>query len=597
MIQELQYPFDSEYLLSHKKKLKKQLLSELDEKSVTEKRIAILGGSTTDDIRQILELFLLNEGIRPVFYESEYNQYYQDAMFDNPSLKAFSPDLIYIHTTNKNILRYPEIGMSAEEIDGLLEEETDRFVQMWNRLFEVYHCPLIQNNFEYPSYRLLGNRDASDPHGKVNFITRLNQNFYAYAQNHENFLINDINYVSSCYGLDRWEDPFYWHMYKYALAVPAIPDFAYNLSRIMKAVFGKNKKGFVFDLDNTLWGGVIGDDGVDNIEIGQETSEGQAFSAFQSYIKEQKQLGILLNVDSKNEEENALAGLNHPSGVLKAEDFIEIRANWEPKDQNFSAIADDLNLLPESLVFVDDNPAEREIVTAQLPGVCAPPIDRPENYIRMIDRSGYFENVGLSEDDLKRNDMYKENAKRRELQKSFTSYNDYLLSLEMKAEIKPFSSIYFARIAQLTNKSNQFNLTTKRCSQTDIEAMAADESYITLYGRLEDKFGDNGVVSVVAGKIRGDELDIVLWLMSCRVLKRDMEFAMMDALVSRAKKEGIRQINGYYYPTAKNGMVKDFYALQGFEKVSESADGDTVWRLGIDGEYRLKNSVIRVEEN
>ncbi len=594
MNQTLEYPFNSENILAHKKKLKKELLNELDEKNVIQKKIAILGGSTTNDIRQILELFLLNEGIKPEFYESEYNQYYQDAMFPNTKLEAFSPDLIYIHTSNRNIDQYPDVSMSADEIDGLLDAETIKFNSIWDHLTEIYHCPIIQNNFEYPYYRLLGNRDASDIHGATNFITRLNQRFYEYAQTHENFYINDINYISACYGLDKWSDPFYWHMYKYACAVPAIPDLAFNIAKIIKAIFGKNKKGLVLDLDNTLWGGVIGDDGVDNIEIGQETSLGQVYSEFQDYLKKHKQLGIVLNIDSKNDYDNAIAGLNHPSSILHPDDFIEIQANWEPKDQNFLTIAENLNLLPESLVFIDDNPAERAIVTEQIPGVCAPDLDRVENYIKVIDRSGYFENIGLSADDLKRNEMYKENSERKKLQSSFDTYEDYLLSLDMKAEIKPFADIYMARIAQLTNKSNQFNLTTKRCSQADIEEMAKDPEYITLYGKLEDKFGDNGVVSVVAAKINDDQLDIILWLMSCRVLKRDMEYAMMDELVKFACKNGIRQINGYYYTTAKNGMVKDFYALQGFKKVAEDEDGNSVWQFTISDDYKMKNEVISV---
>ncbi len=591
----LNYPFDSEYILSHKKKLRRQLLEELDEQAAVTKKIAILGGSTTNDIRLILELFLLNEGIRAEFYESEYNQFYQDAMFSNPELETFEPDVIYIHTSNRNIDKYPDVSMSEDDIDVLLEGEADKYTKMWDHLAETYHCPVIQNNFEYPSYRLLGNRDVSDIHGATNFITRLNQKFYEYTQTHEKFYINDINYVSACYGLDRWSDPFYWHMYKYACAVPAIPELAFNLSKIIKAIFGKNKKGFVLDLDNTLWGGVIGDDGVENIEIGQESSLGQVYAEFQSYLKQHKQLGIVLNVDSKNDYENAIRGLEHPEGILKKDDFIEIRANWEPKSQNFAEIADALNLFPDSLVYLDDNPAERANVTGQLPGVSAPELDRVEDYIRILDRSGFFENVGLSEDDLKRNEMYKENLERRQQQAAFASYDEYLLSLEMKAEIKPFEDIYMARIAQLTNKSNQFNLTTRRYSQADIEAMACDPDYITLYGRLEDKFGDNGVVSVVIGKQNGEKLDIILWLMSCRVLKRDMEYAMMDALVKQSQERGIKQISGYYYPTAKNGMVKDFYSLQGFEKICEEESGDTSWSLQISDKYTDKNKVIKVE--
>ena len=594
-MKELEYPFDPEYILSKKKKLRREILAGGGISSFLDKKVAILGGSTTSDIKLILELFLLNYGIRPSFYESEYNQYYQDAMFPNPELEVFAPDVIYIHTSNRNVTTYPQITDSAETVDGLLKAEVDKFTGMWDRLASVYHCPIIQNNFEMPLFRLMGNRDAYDIHGAVNFLTRLNMKFYEYAQTHENFYICDINYISADYGLKEWSKPFYWHMYKYALNVSAIPYLSFNVANIIKSIFGKNKKGFVLDLDNTLWGGVIGDDGVDNIVLGPEESEGQAYSEFQRYIKAHQQLGVLLNIDSKNDHENAIAGIKHGDSAFTENDFICIKANWDPKDRNFAAIAKELNLLPESLVFIDDNPAERHIVTEQLKGVQAPAIGAVTEYIQNIDRSGFFEVTTLSKDDLKRNEMYRENAQRAQLEASFADYTEYLLSLDMTAVIKPFEPVYMARIAQLSNKSNQFNLTTRRYTQAEIEATAADPNYITLYGKLIDRFGDNGVVSVVIGQVLGGECHVDLWIMSCRVLKRDMEFAMMDELVRQCQARGVKKIVGHYYPTAKNGMVREFYAIQGFTKVSEDDKGNTDWELMLTGGYKNKNKVIKVE--
>lgn len=594
MLKELEYPFDAEYIVKKKKSLKKRLLEEKE--GMIDKKIAILGGSTTNDIKLVLEIFLLNYGIKPTFYESEYNQYYQDAMFPGDELLEFAPDIIYIHTSNRNIIRFPEMTDDQECIDSLMKSEMDKYIGIWQNLEKVFHCPIIQNNFDYPFYRLLGNKDASDIHGKTNFINRLNMAFNEYAQKHENFYICDLNYISADYGLQKWSDPFYWHMYKYAVAVPAIPYLSFNIANIIKSVFGKNKKGFVLDLDNTLWGGIIGDDGVDNIVLGPEESEGQVYSEFQRYIKEYKRLGILLNIDSKNDYENAIAGLNHPDSELKPGDFIEIKANWNPKDKNFKEIAAELNLLPESLVFIDDNPAERAIVAERISGVCAPEIGNVENYIRVIDRSGFFEVTNISKDDLKRNEMYQENVQRAKLEASYDNYEEYLLSLEMKGTIRSFEPVYMARIAQLTNKSNQFNLTTKRYTQSEIEETALDDNYLTLYGKLEDKFGDNGVVSVVIGHIKENICHVDLWIMSCRVLKRDMEFAMMDMLTKQCVARGVTEIRGYYYPTVKNKMVKEFYALQGFDKVSEDELGNTVWKLNVNEQYKNKNHVIQVEE-
>lgn len=593
-MKELEYPFDANWIISNRKKIRKQLLKEGS--GFIKKNIAVLGGSTTANIIQMLDLFLLNQGIEATFYESEYGRYYEEAVFQNVDLENFNPDIIYMHTSNKNITRFPLLSDTEEEISSALDEQMQKFVLIWTNLSEKYGCPIIQNNFEMPLYRLLGNKDVSDIHGAVNYIARLNTEFGAYARAHQDFFICDINYISADYGLKEWEDPFYWHMYKYALNVSAIPYLSFNVANIIKSIFGKNKKGLVLDLDNTIWGGVIGDEGAEHIRIGQEIPSGQVYSEFQKYIKSQRQLGVVLNIDSKNDESNAKAGLEHPDSILSIDDFIEIRANWEPKDKNFSDIADSLGLLPESLVFIDDNPAERHIVIGHLPGVSAPEIGDSHQYIQNIDRNGFFETTYLSSDDMKRNEMYLENAKRSKQQSLFTNYGDYLESLEMRAVIGNFKPVYLERIAQLTNKSNQFNLTTKRYSQKEIEAVANNDRYIALYGKLKDRFGDNGVVSVLIGRIEGGICHMDLWLMSCRVLKRDMECAMMDVLVDRCQKLGISLIRGYYYPTAKNAMVKNFYQDMGFDRILENND-EGIWELSLKGSYVNKNKYIQVLES
>ncbi len=589
---ELEYPFDSQYIIKKKRSIKRALL-ENDTKFV-EKKIAVLGGSTTHDIIQVLELFLLNTGIKPTFYESEYAKYWEDIMFDNPELKEFAPDLIYIHTGNRNLNHLPTLQMSREEVESGLNADFEHFRQLWEKIENTYHCPVIQNNFEFPYYRLLGNMEATEYRGSVRYINRMNEKLAEYAEEHSDFYVQDIQYLSACYGLDKWADPHYWHMYKYALAVDAIPTLSYNLANIMKSLFGKNKKAFALDLDNTLWGGIIGDDGVENIEIGPETSMGQVYAEFQTYIKKHKDLGVILNVCSKNEKENAIAGLEHPDSILKPDDFILIKANWEPKSQNLVETAKQLDLLPESFVFVDDNPAEREIIRAQVPGTAVPEIGSVEDYIRVLDHAGYFEVTTLSADDAKRNEMYRQNVQRTELAQSFGDYGEYLKSLEMKGTIEGFIPIYLERIAQLSNKSNQFNLTTRRYTRTEIEEIAGDDAYIDLYGKLEDKFGDNGVVSVVIGHKEGEILHMDLWIMSCRVLKRDMEFAMMDELVAKSQAAGIRTIRGYYYPTAKNHMVENFYGQMGFTKVSEDTEGNTEWEFKVEADYQKQNQWIEV---
>ncbi len=590
-MKELEYPFDSSWILKNRKKIRRALLE--NQQRRIKKRIAILGGSTTNDVTAMLELFLLNNGIEPEFYQSEYNRYWQDAVFGNSELNEFKPELIYIHTTSRNITEYTfDMKLSEADVSSALERQYEHFTHMWQSIEKSFGCPVIQNNFEMPLYRIMGNSDASDFHGRVNFISSLNTKFYEYAQSHRDFYINDINYISACFGLEKWLEPSYWYMYKYAMNLEAIPELAFNIANIIKSVFGKNKKLLALDLDNTLWGGVIGDDGLEGIEIGKENAEAESYDEFQRYVKEHKKLGVILAVCSKNDYENAVMGLEHPESVLSPDDFISIMANWESKDRNIAAIAEELSILPESIVFADDNPAERHIVSEQL-GVAAPELTSPESYIRTLDRNGYFEVTSFSEDDLKRNDMYRENIQRERQRQSFENYEDYLLSLDMHAVIEDFRPVFLQRITQLTNKSNQFNLTTKRYTISEMEALSEDNRYIRLYGRLKDRFGDNGIVSVVIGEKRKDTLHIELWLMSCRVLKRDMELAMLDSLVKRCREEGIRYIRGYYFKTQKNAMVKELYGDFGFIKTEDNGS-DTQWLLDTE-DYENKNKVIKMD--
>lgn len=586
------YPLDTKLLLRKKKSIKKELMNNGSEWIC--KRVAVLGGSTTNEVVDQLELALLYHGIKADFYQSEYGLYWEDAMFGNARLDTFNPDIIYIHTNWRNITSFPDIQDSAEEVLHLLGEEYQHFISMWEALEKKFGCPIIQNNFDRPNYRLLGNRDIWDFRGRSNFISRLNQKFYEYAQRKKSFYINDIDYLAQDFGLAEWGNSIYWNMYKYACCMNAIPYLAGSVANIIKSIFGKNKKLVALDLDNTLWGGVIGDDGAEGIKISPDMLQGQAYYEFQQYCKNLQKIGVVLAVDSKNDMENALEGLNHPDGILKEDDFVSIKANWNPKDQNLREIADELSIGMDSFVFVDDNPAEREIVKVQIPEVSVPRVESVENYIEVLDHSGYFEVTSLSSEDLSKTAQYHARSMAQSAQLAFKDYGDYLLSLEMKAVITEFEPIYIQRITQLTNKSNQFNLTTLRCSEDDIRAMQADKNYICLCGRLTDKFSDNGIVTVVSGEVQDDELHIKLWLMSCRVLKRGLESVMMNYLVSNAMSRRIKKIIGYYYPTPKNGMVKDFYKEMGFSLISEDGKGNTVWSLSV-SDYKARKTQIEVE--
>lgn len=587
----LNYPFDNDFILRKQKSIKRKLLERINAEYLPA-RIAILGGSTTADIKNLLEIFLLNVGIKAEFYESEYNKFYEDAVFSNPALDEFKPTIIIIFTSVVNLLNRPEAFDDEKSAQEKLQREYERYKLIWKNLAEKFpESTIIQNNMDIPYENSLGNLAAVLPQGLNRFLDNLNEKFAQYAANHSNFYIHDLHGLSAQIGLNNWHNRAQYYAYKFAMNYDVIPDVSRSLANIIQAILGKSKKCLVLDLDNTLWGGVIGDDGINGIIIGHETPQAEAFTAFQEYVKRLKERGIILAVCSKNDEDIAKSGFNHPDSVLKFEDFAAFKANWQPKNINIQEIAREINIGIESLVFIDDNPAERQLVRENLTEVAVPEVD-PANiysYISAIEKSGYFEPVTISQDDLQRNKTYQENKQRRNLEEAAVSYDDFLKSLEMTAEIAPFKEIYFERIAQLTNKTNQFNLTTKRFTLAEISQIAANENYLTLYGRLKDKFGDNGLVSVVIGELCAAELHIRLWLMSCRVLKRGMENAMLNALVDRAKISGCKKIVGYYFPTKKNNMVADLYKNFGFQKIS-----DTVWSLNI-SDFVKQENFIKIE--
>lgn len=591
----LKQPFDADYIMKKKKSIKRSLLTHI--KSNATLRIALLGGSTTSEIKSVLELFLLDKGIQPEYYESEYNRWYEDSVFDNQELKEFKPQIIVIHTSFVNLIELPTINDDWNTVNKLVDNTYNKYAYCWEKLKENYSCTIIQNNFELPFYRNLGNLDFYNVNGITKFVSILNEKFAAYANLESNFYINDINYLAANIGLEKWHDRVFYHLYKFAMGYDCIPQYCYNLTAIISAILGKNKKCLVLDLDNTLWGGIIGDDGVDNIKIGHETAVGEGYVEFQKYVLELKSRGIILAVCSKNEENIARTGFEHPDSVLRIDDFAAFYANWEPKHLNIVRIAKEINIGLDSMVFIDDNPIERKIVRDYLPDVVVPEVDggNPSSYVQALEKGRYFETVSVSKDDLKRNQTYLENKKRLDLEKQFSSYDDFLKGLEMKAEIKEFTPVYLDRITQLTNKTNQFNLTTKRYTRAEIETVANDnDEYITLYGRLADKFGDNGLVSIIVGHIIKKSLHIDLWLMSCRILKRDFEFAMWQELVKVAKSKGLKFIYGYYYKTAKNSIVKNMYKELSFELVEKIGE-DTVWKYDIN-DYEEKKLFFAINE-
>ena len=582
-------------LLGRRRQIKRSLLEQAD---LSEIRLAILAGSTANELVDLLELHLLASGFRPTFLVGEYDKYYEESVIDPGALMAFRPDFTYVYTSYVNLKNLPALQCNEEQLWETVALELSRFQQMWKSLRDNVGCQVIQNNFELPPYAVLGNLDSVVPGGHSRFIQELNLAFAREAATNPALLLQDLMRLSSEVGLGRWFDWERWFSYKVVTSPEGSIALARSLSAQINAARGRSRKVLVLDLDNTVWGGVIGDDGVDKIVIGRETPVAEAYTAFQEHCVALRNRGVLLAVCSKNNEEIAKQGFSHPDSLLKLTDISCFKVNWEPKHENLKQIAKELNLGLDSLVFIDDNPAEREIVAAQLPGVAVPDVgSEPAHYASILQAGRYFEATLLTGEDLERAKLYARNAERAAEAGRFADYGEYLDSLEMTAEIDVFKPVYIERIAQLTNKTNQFNLTTRRYTVAEVEEIARNPKLIGIYGRLSDRFGDNGLVSVLIGRQEGADLHMDLWLMSCRVLKRDMESAMLDAMVERARDLGARRIVGRFIPTAKNAMVADHYPALGFQRLfAEGQGGHTLWALEL-SDYRTRNKHIHTLES
>ncbi|MBF0361114.1 MAG: HAD-IIIC family phosphatase [Oligoflexia bacterium] len=553
----LDYPFDSAQLIRKKKSILKELHNY---DTQLEKKIAFLGSSSTQEIAEFTKIFAKKNKIKLHSYESLYGRYYEDALFSNEELNKFHPDIAYIHTGWRDANLPDRYNFSNEEINTRAEETINRFEKMWSALKERFNCEIIQNNFEQPPFRPLGNLEFVHHCGVVNYINKLNLLLSERLKNFTWIKINDIHYLSAKIGLDNWHDINTWAQYKYALKYEAIPSLSFQISNIINGVVGKSKKVCVLDLDNTLWGGVIGDDHIDQIKLGPNFPVGEIYSEFQEYVTRLKSRGVLLAIASKNQEENALKGLAHPHSRLKPSDFSVIEAHWEPKSTSLKNIASTLDLNVDSMVFIDDNPAEREIIKQQCPSSTVLNIDsNAEGYLKMLDQSGFFETTHLTNEDLKRSELY---AQRKEILReanNWDNYSDYLKSLQMKLLISPINHGNLERVVQLINKTNQFNLRTKRYTETDVMKMLSSSNYQTYTAILQDKFSDHGLISIIILKIEKEIAFIDTFLMSCRVLKRGVEIALMKQVIDFCEGRGVSTIVGEYIPTEKNQMVKNLY--------------------------------------
>lgn len=537
--------------------------------SLVTKRIGILSSTTTHHLVTILKLFLFQRGIRPLLYEGEYDGIGMELMNPDSGIFAFNPELVLLLTYHTDIKEYPDLFSSDDEIAAWVEMRVHYYRGLWNLARGMSGRQVFQTLFVPPLERQLGNLEGNYSFSRSNCLRALNRELIRQKPPYVTFL--DFDYIASALGKERWFDESNYFMSKQGFSFEAAGRVCCAVSRIVAAQAGKVKKCLVLDLDNTLWGGVIGDDGLEGININPNNALGESFLAFQKYVKSLKERGVILAVCSKNDEDTARTPFEeHPEMILRLDDIACFMANWNDKSTNLRALAEQLNLGLDSFVFFDDNPAEREIVRQFLPDVEV--VDVPEDpalYVRALEAAQPFEWVQLSREDTSRSESYITDRKRKELEMVCIDYDSYLTSLDMRGNVGIVTTMEAPRFVQLINKTNQFNLRTRRYTDGQVEQInGLKDQWALLHISLVDRFVNYGIISAVILEKIGDKAFIDTWVMSCRVLKRDVEKLAMNAIIKVATLWGCEWIVGEYVGTKKNGMVRNLYGEFGFETCS-----------------------------
>ena len=547
--------------------LKKNLKQDMS--ALTGCKVAIMGDCATQHIAIALRGWGYEAGIRYEVLDTDYNQIDAQTMDPGSELYTFAPNYcILANCTDK--LYESFCAFPPEARKEFAETMRSRMVAVWQRINANMGTRILQFNFPAWDDRVFGDFGSKTPDSFSFQLRKLNYLLTESCAEYKNVFLVDIDGLQSRLGEAAVRDAKMYCIAKMPFRTDILSHIAKQITDTVLAASGSFKKCIVLDLDNTLWGGVVGDDGIDGIQIG-ELGLGHAFSAFQLWLKELKNRGIILCVCSKNNESAAKEPfLHHPEMVLKLEDISVFVANWEDKASNIRHIQSVLNIGMDSLVFLDDNPFERSVVRNLIPNITVPELpENPEEYVDYLRSLNLFETVSFSEEDRVRTQQYRAEAQRVSLQSQCTDYDAYLQGLEMVAEAKPFDSFHFPRIAQLTQRSNQFNLRTVRYTEQEIAAIAADPNYVTIYFTLRDKFGDHGLISAVIMQKLSDRLFVDTWLMSCRVLKRGMEEFIINKMLSVAAEHGFDTVEGEYLKTAKNAMVANIYEKLGFSPMGD----------------------------
>ncbi len=540
-------------------------------------RLAVLGSSTVEQLLPGLRVGALRHGLWVDLHTVDYGQYLQAMMDPGSSLHRFKPEVILFAF---DALHF--IGSAADATT--VAQAMDRIRALWRTAQESVGSAVIQQTFLPIALPLLGSNEHRVPNSPLRLIRALNEQLRAATTGPGVDLLSIDEHVAVD-GLAAWHDPMLWHRAKQEISPTAAPYYGELVARILAARQGRSFKCLVLDLDNTLWHGVIGDDGLEGIKIGQGSALGEAHLAIQRYAHDLSRRGVILAVCSKNNEAAALAPFEqHPEMILRRSDIACFVANWTDKATNLRQIAKSLNIGLDAMVFLDDNPAERDLIRRELPMVAVPELpEEPSLYPARLAQAGYFEAVTLTAEDAERAGQYQANAARETLRSSATDLDSYLRGMEMVLHWAPFDRVGLQRIVQLINKTNQFNLMTRRYTEAEVAALLKDPDALTLQLRLVDRFGDNGIIGIVIGhKNSAGEIALDTWLMSCRVLGRGVEKATLNIVAEEALRLGATALRGSYRATSKNEMVRGHYPGLGFIESASTEPDVLQWTLKLD---------------
>jgi len=560
-------------------------------------RLAVLASSTVDHLLPSIRVAGLRRRLLIDIYSGAYGQYRQEILDHTSSLHEFAPQTILFSLTAREAIASVPLTATAAEVDETIARLIQELRLLWRKAHDICNAVIIQQTFIDVSEPLFGSYDRLVPGSPPRVIARLNDRLSETAAR-DGILLLDIARASERDGIDAWFDVSRWLQGKLEIAPPAAPLYGDMAARILAAQRGLSKKCLVLDLDNTLWGGVVGDDGLEGIVVGEGSAAGEAHLALQRYAKQLKERGVILAICSKNEATIVEAVFaNHPEMVLRRSDIAAFQVNWDDKARNLKAIAARLNIGIDSLVFVDDNPVERARIRQSLPMVAVPEL--PEDiaqYVRCLANAGYFEAVAFTSEDRGRARQYAQNAEREALRESAQTMDEFLRGLKMTVVFGPFTAVDHTRIVQLINKTNQFNTTTRRYSSDEITKITNLPEALTLEFRLVDRIGDNGLVCTMILRPTTEDdavLEIENWVMSCRVFGRRLEFEAMNIAVEEARRRGARAIIANYFATAKNGVIRELYPNLGFATVKHPAyrNGATRWILNL-AEYVTRDTYI-----